>query len=276
MTRHIRGVIIEIDSADDPRIASYRGVRDRDLLRDQSRFIVEGAVALERLATASRFPVESVLLAAKRVAPLANVLQALDPAIPVHVAEQAVMDAITGFHIHRGVLALARRTAPEAPEQLIARLPAGPLTLLVLIGLSNHDNVGACFRNAAALGASAVLLDQTCCDPLYRKAIRVSSGAALSVPFAHGSDAATILAALEQAGLAPWALSPTQGAPLTGLAPPSRLALVLGAEGPGLPEGIIRQCRRVSIPMASGMDSLNVAAAGAIALAHVYAMRLTV
>jgi tRNA G18 (ribose-2'-O)-methylase SpoU len=120
-----------------------------------------------------------------------------------------------------------------------------------------------------------VLLDETSCDPLYRKSIRVSSGAALTLPFAHGGDGASLLAALADAEIETWSLSPSGGESLTGLAPPQRLALFLGAEGPGLPAGLMAQSRRVSIPMAGAMDSLNVATAGAIALSHVFTRRIT-
>lgn len=263
---------IQITDPADPRLAAYRDLKDNALDR-HGRFIVEGAIALERLIRASRFPLQSLLIAEARQGPLAPLLEYLSPTIPIYIAGQPVMDAIAGFHIHRGVLALARRTTSETPQQLIASLPAGPLTLLVLIGLSNHDNVGACFRNAAALGADAVLLDETSCDPLYRKSIRVSSGAALTLPFSHGGTGESLLAALDAARVTPWALSPANGAPLHTLAPPDRLAIVLGAEGPGLPPDLMRKATRVSIPMSPGMDSLNVATAGAIALSHVFSRR---
>ncbi len=266
-------MIIPLTSADDPRLAPYRGVKERDLLRNAQRFIVEGKVTLTRLVEASRFPVESVFLAENRVAPLTALLAKLDPAVPVYTAPQSVMDGITGFHIHRGVLAVARREAEQTVEDLTATLPAGPLTLLALVALSNHDNVGACFRNATALGADAVLLDATSCDPLYRKSIRVSAGTALSLPFARSGDGESMIAALEAAGVEPWALSPTGGAPLHTLAQPERLAIVLGAEGPGLRPALMERCRRVSIAMSPGIDSLNVATAGAIALSHVFAAR---
>lgn len=265
-------MIIPLTSADDPGIAPYRAVRDRDLIR-ADRFIVEGGIALERLLTASHFPVESLLLADNRTHSLAPLLAKLPPGLPVYVAPRSIMDAITGFPIHRGILALAHRTAPQTAQQLLATLPAGPLTLLVLIGLSNHDNVGSCFRNAAALGADAVLLDETSCDPLYRKSIRVSSGAALSLPFAHMGSGEDILSALVSANVTPWALSPTAGAHLRSCDPPERVALVLGAEGPGLPESLMANCQRISIPMSGGMDSLNVATAGAIALSHILSKR---
>jgi len=263
-------MIVPVTSVSDPRLAPYIGVKERDLARDDGRFIVEGKVTLGRLVEASRFPVESVFLAESRLEPLAAMLATLDPAIPVYAAPQAVMDQVAGFHLHRGILAVAKRGAGQTSEQLIAGL--GPAaTLLTLIGLSNHDNVGACFRNAAALGADTVLLDETSCDPLYRKSIRVSAGTALSLPFAHAGDGASILAALAANNIEAWALTPSGGEPLQSLTPPPRLAIVLGAEGPGLPPGLMDRARRVSIPMANGIDSLNVAAAGAIALAHVFA-----
>jgi len=267
-------MIVPVASAADPRLAPYMGVKERDLLRREGRFIVEGKVTLGRLVEASRFPVESLFLAENRIAPLDDMLAKLDPAIPVYTAPQSVMDQVTGFHLHRGVLAVAQRGQQQACEQLIASFGArNPLTLLTLVTLANHDNVGACFRNAAALGADAMLLDAASCDPLYRKSIRVSAGTALSLPFAHSGDGASILHALETANIETWALTPSGGEPLHTVKPPPRLAIVLGAEGPGLPAALIDRCRRISIPMAPGIDSLNVAAAGAIALAHVYVSR---
>lgn len=267
-------MIVPIASAADPRLAPYMDVKERDLSRSDGRFLVEGKVTLARLIESSRFPVESVFLSDSRLDPLASVLARLDPAIPVYAAPQAVMDQVAGFHLHRGILALARRGPEISCESLIASLgKRRPLTLLALITLANHDNVGACFRNAAALGADAVLLDAASCDPLYRKSIRVSAGTALSLPFARSGDGAAILSALESAGIESWALTSSGGEPLPKLAPPPRLALLLGAEGPGLPEHLIARARRVSIPMAPGIDSLNVATAGAIALAHVFSAR---
>lgn len=265
-------MIIHLTTGDDPRLAPYRGVKERDLLRHAPRFIVEGTVTLGRLVEASRFPIESVFIAENRVEPLTPLLAKLDPVVPVYTAPQAVMDDITGFHIHRGVLAVARREMEQTVEELTAALPRGSLTLLALIGLSNHDNVGACFRNAAALGADAVLLDTTSCDPLYRKSIRVSAGTALSLPFARSGDGEAMIAALEAADIEAWALSPTGGEAVHTLSRPERLAIVLGAEGPGLPPALMQRCRRVSIAMSPGIDSLNVATAGAIALSHVFSV----
>ncbi len=240
-------------------------------MRASGSFIVEGKVTLARLVETSRFALESVFLAENRAGPLGDILVKLDPGVPVYIAPQAVMDEITGFHIHRGVLAMAKRGAEESPAGLLAGLGVGPAKLLALIGLSNHDNVGACFRNAAALGAKAVVMDTGTCDPLYRKSIRVSAGTALSLPFARAQSGLALLDALDAAGVERWALSPTDGEPLHALAPPERLAIVLGAEGPGLSRELMERCRRVSIPMTAGVDSLNVATAGAIALAHVAA-----
>jgi tRNA G18 (ribose-2'-O)-methylase SpoU len=263
-------MIVPIETASDARIAPYRGVRERDLIRTAGLFIVEGAIALDQMARGSRFPLVSVFLLESRLAPLADLLARLDPDLPVYVARPEVMRETAGFDIHRGVLALAQRRPPPLVADLLDTLPAHA-RVLGLIGLSNHDNVGACFRNAAAFGADAVALDAASCDPLYRKAIRVSSGATLSVPFTHGSDGRGLIEDLDRAGFESWALTPRGGEPLTKLAPPQRLALLLGAEGPGLPDDLMNRSRRVTIPMAPGFDSLNVATAGAIALAHVFA-----
>jgi tRNA G18 (ribose-2'-O)-methylase SpoU len=134
------------------------------------------------------------------------------------------------------------------------------------MGIANHDNVGGIFRNAAAFGAAAVLLDSGSCDPLYRKAIRVAAGACLTVPFVRGETSAQLLDGLAAAGFEALALSPSGAEPLHAVAPAPRTALLVGAEGPGLPPEILSRCRSVAIPMAAGTDSLNVATAAAIAL----------
>ncbi len=265
-------MFIPITTLDDPRIAPYRDVKDRDLHRRDNLFIVEGKITVSRLIERSRFEIVSLFLADTRLDPMAPALARLDPAIPTYTAPQAIMDAIAGFPLHRGVLALARRNPSPTTADLLATLK--PQTLLVLVGLSNHDNVGACFRNAAALGANAVLLDETSCDPLYRKSIRVSAGTALSLPFAHSGTGDDIIAALKSASYQCWSLTPTNGAPIHSVTPPQRLALILGPEGPGLPADLMDQTTRITIPMTKGVDSLNVATAGAIALSHVLGARL--
>jgi tRNA G18 (ribose-2'-O)-methylase SpoU len=181
------------------------------------------------------------------------------------VAPQAALDALVGFSIHRGVIALGERGEPRDPRALVAA--AGPGVVVGLVGVNNHDNVGGVFRNAAAFGARAVLLDQASCDPLYRKAVRVSVGGALVTPFARTSDGAELVELLEREGYDVIALSPRGAEPLatlSGLGP--RRALLLGAEGPGLPAPLLDRLRGVRIPMAAGFDSLNVAVASGIAL----------
>jgi len=175
------------------------------------------------------------------------------------------MDTIVGFHVHRGILAHGVRPPDPGAAALLAGLPSRALAL-ALIGVANHDNMGGLFRNAAAFGAGAVLLDPSCCDPLYRKAIRVSVGAALRVPFARLAPGEDLVALLEAAGFVPLALTPGAAEPLTALRRPDRAALLLGAEGPGLPADILARARPISIPMAAGWDSLNVGAASAVAL----------
>jgi tRNA G18 (ribose-2'-O)-methylase SpoU len=138
--------------------------------------------------------------------------------------------------------------------------------VLVLFGIANHDNMGGLLRNAAAFGADAVLLDGRCCDPLYRKAIRVSVGAALTAPFARLAEGEDALALLAGADFTALALSPSGAERVTDVARPDRVAVLLGAEGPGLPAGVLAGARTVAIPMAGGWDSLNVAAASAIVL----------
>jgi tRNA G18 (ribose-2'-O)-methylase SpoU len=259
--------IIRIDDPADPRVTPYLSIRERDLAGRQGRFIAEGKVVLNVLFSAARFEAESVLVLENRLAGLADTLRIAPPSMPVYAASQPVMDAIAGFHIHRGILAIGRKRDADDPEALIASLPPRAL-VVVLVGLSNHDNVGAIFRNAAAFGADAVLLDETCCDPLYRKAIRVSVGAALKVPFAIAADAASIAALLDRAGFGQVALSPSGAADIRNASQPDRLALYLGTEGDGLPDALLSRLQTVRIGMAQGFDSLNVAAASAIALHH--------
>ena len=258
--------VIPIDDPADPRIAAYAGVRERDLVGRRGEFIAEGEVVLRvLLGPASRFRPASLLIAGKRLARLAPMLEAVPPDVPVYAAGQAVMDAIVGFPIHRGILGHGLAGPPADAAALLASL--GPrAVVLVLFGIANHDNIGGLFRNAAAFGAAAVLLDAACCDPLYRKAIRVSVGAGITVPFARLPTDQDPLELLAAAGVEALALSPAGAEPLAGLRRPDRVALLLGAEGEGLPPALLARARTLAIPMAPGWDSLNVAAAGAIAL----------
>ena len=262
---------IRIDNPDDGRIAAYRGVRERDLTGRGDRFIAEGEVVVRLLlGPSSRARAESLLVAENRLGKAAALIGRRE--LPVYVASQAVMDTIVGFPIHRGVLACGRRPPAPAAAALLAALPPRAL-VVALFGVANHDNMGGLFRNAAAFGVGAVLLDGACCDPLYRKAIRVSVGAALTVPFARTAPSEDLLSTLEGAGFEALALAPSGAEALDTLARPERAAVLLGAEGPGLPGEVLARARTVAIPMAAGWDSLNVAAASAIALHELTKLR---
>jgi len=258
--------LVPIDAIDDPRIEPYRAIRERDVAGREDAFILEGEVVLRAFARAGRYGLASVLLAEKRVEKLMPVLEML-PDAPVYVAPQAVLDGIVGFHIHRGILALGRRALlPPAPA-LIGEL--GPDALVMtLMGVSNHDNIGGLFRNAAAFEVDAVLLDGACCDPLYRKAIRVSVGGALIVPFARLGASEDVVDLLVGNGFSCLALSPGGKIDLVDVSRSGRTALLLGAEGPGLADAILSRTQTVTIPMSGLFDSLNVATASGIALHH--------
>jgi tRNA G18 (ribose-2'-O)-methylase SpoU len=188
--------------------------------------------------------------------------------VPVYVVGQAVLDAIAGFHLHRGVLAVGAKPEPLSAERCWPR-PKGPrAVVLVLMGIANHDNLGGIFRNAAAFGVDGVILDGDCCDPFYRKAIRVSIGATLSVPTAWLAPGQDVVDLLERHGFQGLALSPAADETLARLDPPARAAVLLGAEGPGLSQAVMDRVRTVGIPMAGGFDSLNVATTSGIVLHH--------
>jgi tRNA G18 (ribose-2'-O)-methylase SpoU len=261
--------IVPVTDPNDPRIAAFRDIRDRDLAGRDGLFVAEGKVVLDVLFTARRFAPLSALILENRLDGMRPVLAKAPAGMPVHVASGPVMDAIAGFHMHRGVLAVAARGNAPTPAALVAALPERAL-VVALVGIANHDNVGAIFRNAAAFGADAVLLDETCCDPLYRKAIRVSVGAALRVPFAMGGDAAALVDLLAGAGFAQFALSPAGETDIGRLVRAPRSALYFGTEGEGLPAGLMAAMRTVRIPIAKGFDSLNVAASSAVALHRLF------
>jgi tRNA G18 (ribose-2'-O)-methylase SpoU len=259
--------LISILDPDDPRIEGYRALRERDVVGRADRFIAEGEVVLRVLLTRSRFGVDSLLLAENRVAGLADLIAALPASVPVYVAGRPVLDAIAGFPIHRGVLALGRRGPLPSAADLVSSLPDRAL-VVGLVGLTNHDNVGGVFRNAAAFGVDAVLLDSATCDPLYRKAIRVAAAGSLVVPFARAGTAEMMVSTLEDAAFEVLSLSPSGREALSGVVRRPRTALLLGAEGPGLPASVLERTRTVGIPMAGGFDSLNVATTSGIALYH--------
>jgi tRNA G18 (ribose-2'-O)-methylase SpoU len=261
---------IHIADPADPRLHDYREVRERDIAGRQG-FVAEGQVVLEKVIRAGRHPLRSVLVAKKRLAGLEELLAELPEGVPVYVAGQEVMDTVVGFPIHRGILAVGERR-PVNAATLLAGLSERAI-VVALAGIANHDNMGGLFRNAAAFGAEAVLLDETCCDPLYRKAIRVSVGAALTTPFAQAGNAEDLCRMLTQNGFSVVALSPQGVLDLTDLKPPPRVAALFGAEGPGLAPALLDSVQSVRIAMAGGFDSLNVATSSGIVLHHLAASR---
>jgi tRNA G18 (ribose-2'-O)-methylase SpoU len=259
-------MLIALTDPGDPRLADYRNVPDPELIARHGIFVAEGRLVVRRLLAGSRFQTRSVMVTAPALESLAG---AIDPEgdVPIYLVTQALMNAVTGFNIHRGCLAIGVR-ADAKPWTAVTD---GARRVVVLERVSNADNVGAIFRSAAAFGVDAVLLGPACADPLYRKAIRTSMGAALSVPFAHASPWPDALDALGARGFRLVSLTPQAGgvplreiATAVGAAP---AALLLGHEGSGLTEDALsRSTYRARIPIADTVDSLNVATAAAIAM----------
>ncbi|WP_292132761.1 RNA methyltransferase [Brevundimonas sp.] len=260
--------LISITDPDDPRISAFRDIRERDLTGRQGLFIAEGEVVVRVLASsASRCRPRALLVADKRVGALADLIASWPDGAPVYSAGQPVLDRIAGFPLHRGILALGEK--PDGGQLVAAtsRVEDGDV-FVVAAGIGNHDNMGGLFRNAAAFGARAVLLDDRCCDPFYRKAIRVSVGAVLRTPMTTGEPLQTIIDRLQAVGVEVLAFTPSGGETLAGFRRRGPVAVLLGTEGAGLPAAVIARCRPVGIPMAGGFDSLNVAATSAVALHH--------
>jgi tRNA G18 (ribose-2'-O)-methylase SpoU len=257
---------VPIDDRDDPRLADYLGVSDPELAGRCGIFIAEGRLVVRRLLAGRRFGVRSVMVTETAHAGLADALSGVG-APPIYVVPQALMNGLAGFNVHRGCLAIGERR-PDADWR---ELSAAAARLVVLERVGNADNVGSVFRSAAAFGAGAVLLGPACADPLYRKAIRTSMGAVLAVPFASVDAWPDALHDMRRAGVVVLGLTPAAtAAPLREVAASltdRRIALVLGHEGDGLTAGALHACdAHACIPVASGVDSLNLAAAAAIGL----------
>ena len=258
----------------DPRVRGYVGLTDAQLRAGIERadpvFVVEGHTALARAAR-SRHALRSVLCLPGRLAAVRAALAGTRAAaVPVYVAERAVLAATTGFDVHRGVLALAERGDAQDPATLVA----AARTLVVLEGLSDQENLGVIARSARALGVDGLLLDPTSADPLGRRAVRVSMGELLHLPWARAAPWPEALGALRDAGWRVLALTPAADAtPLGSMrrAPGERVALLLGAEGPGLTAAAMARAERVRIPIRADVDSLNVGHATAIACWHLQA-----
>jgi tRNA G18 (ribose-2'-O)-methylase SpoU len=260
-------LIVEVNDPADPRLDLYRNLRDVELRRsleaDHGVFVVEGLRTV-RVLLDSHWPVLSLLLTPSRLASAGDVLkQAEDRDVHAYVAGSEVFDEIAGFRVHRGVLALAERLPPRHPDELLE----GCNAVVVVEGVNDHENLGAIFRNSAALGAGAVFLDPTCCDPLYRRSVRVSVGHVLRIPFTRIVPWPAGLSELAGHGFSIVALDPRSPRTVGSPSPPEKIAVMVGSEGYGLSRAarLSASCT-VRIPMAPGVDSLNVASALAIAL----------
>jgi tRNA G18 (ribose-2'-O)-methylase SpoU len=260
-------VSVGVDDAEDPRLEPYRHVADHQWLRRHGLFVAEGRLVLQRLVAARSYRLHSVLLSPAALAAMDESLRGIEA--PIYVASQAVLNETAGVKFHRGCLALVARPEPLGPDVL-----HGSRLLLGLEAVGNPDNVGGLFRTAAAFGVEAVLLDDATGDPLYRKAIRTSMGAALQVPFVRVASWLAIIRTLRSDGFSVIALTPEPSATtLDEYAARShrndRLLLMVGTEGSGLSKSVVDIAdATVRIPVASGVDSLNVTVAAGVALSR--------
>jgi tRNA G18 (ribose-2'-O)-methylase SpoU len=260
-------------SADDPRVHDYRAVREPELVRRRGLFIAEGRLVVARLLALPHSRIRSILVSDAGLAALHTQSAAglaARPELPVYLAAPEVIDAIGGFHFHRGCLAMAERPpALDAAALIAAAAPGRPL--VVVEGIAQADNVGSILRNAHAFGAAGVLLDPASVDPLYRKALRTAMGAALIVPWARLEPWPDALSRVRDAGLVLAALTPRPAAQsidaFLATHVDRAVALLVGAEGSGLgPAALAAADVHVRIAMAPGADSVNVATATGIAL----------
>lgn len=266
--------IERIESLDDPRVSDFRNVKDAHLRSDRGCFVVEGRRNVRHLLEGELFGTRAVFGTEKALASLGDALPSFRGR--VFSAPQATLNGVVGYNMHRGCLATGERGGALSVESLLATFRGESSLVVALDGLTDSENVGGVFRNAMAFGADGVLLCPRCCDPLYRKALRVSMGGALRVPFARCCSWRTGLASLRDAGYRIAALDPRQGAPelsdVDDAEALRRFALLLGNENDGLSDAALELADlRVRIPMAPRVDSLNVATASGIALHHAFA-----
>jgi len=257
--------LIEVSDPSDPRLADYRDLRDVELRKhleaEHGLFLAEGEKVVRRAVEAG-FSARSFLMAPRWLEGLADVLDRSDA--PCFVVSEDLAEEVTGFHVHRGALASLERSVLPT----VAEVVESARTVVVLEDVVDHTNVGAIFRSAAALGVDAIVLSPRCADPLYRRSIKVAMGAVFSVPYARMEGWYDGVAELSKAGFTTVALTPAADAveiedAVRGL---DRVALLMGSEGPGLSRRWMETAdRRAVIPMAAGIDSLNVAAATAVA-----------
>lgn len=260
--------VFDVIDLADPRLGDYRDIRDRGLRGPDGipgLFVGEQPLIVKRMLSMPGVT-KSVLVVrtwADRIAPLAP------PEVPVYIAPLDLMRRVAGFAVHRGVLAVGYRAKVERPSLQAIISGDGPLTLLLCEDITNIDNIGLLFRNAAAFGVDGVLLSPKCHDPLYRKSLRVAIGHTLAIPFARSEDWSGELARLQRdwnVTLVGAALD-ERAVELDSAPCPKRVGLVVGPEFDGLPSATLDQCDAiVKVPMAPGVDSLNVAVAAAVCL----------
>jgi tRNA G18 (ribose-2'-O)-methylase SpoU len=257
--------LVPVDDPGDPRLADFVRLRDvalrRSIEAEHGLFLAEGEKVIRR-AVGAGLTVRSFLLSPRWLPALSDVLAAAGD-VPCYLAGEPLVERLTGFHVHRGALASLARPALPGLDAVLQ----GAQNVVVLEDVVDHTNVGAVFRCAAALGMDAVLLSPRCADPLYRRSVKVAMGAVFSVPWTRLPDWYDGLELLRRRGFRLLALSPERGAaPLETALGAARSALVFGSEGHGLSQRWLAGCdARVGIPMAAGVDSLNVSAAAAIA-----------
>lgn len=254
-----------VDDPDDPRLVELTRLTDAAararIEAEHGCLVAEGILTLEAVLR-SDHPLRAVLVAEPKLARVATLLADAD--VDVFVGPPALLEGVTGYPIHRGVIASVGRLPLADPATLLA----GARRVLVIEAVNDHENLGSLFRNAAAFGVDAVLLDPRCADPLYRRSVRVSLGHVLRVPWTRIGPLPGSLALLRDAGLRALALTPAGDRTVADVDPSSRLAWLVGAEGPGLEADTLAAADdRVRIPIAPGVDSLNVATAAAVALA---------
>jgi tRNA G18 (ribose-2'-O)-methylase SpoU len=269
---------IPVAEATDVRLDGFRGLRDPDLRRAvearDGLFVAEGVGVVGRLAR-SPYPVVAVAVLPAQEEAVQAELAGVDglEAVPLLVVEREVLDAVVGFPVHRGVLALGGRRPPMA----IGAMGDDVRTVVVLEECNDHENMGAIARTARALGADAMVLSPRCADPLYRRSVRVSMGEILRLPLVGCETWPAAIGELRAAGFAVLALTPAPDAvdlDSVAVGPDDKVAVLLGAEGPGLSEAAMAAAdRRVRIPIREGVDSLNVGHAAAVALHHLATAR---
>lgn len=259
--------IITITDSNDPRLSVYKNIKEKDIIGREKQFIAEGKVVLSVLLHAKHFSAQSMIIVEARLPGMMPLLQQTQPDCLIFCVSQNIMDMVAGFHVHRGILGIGKRIEQPSLIDFITQLPKNAV-IPILCGISNHDNMGSIFRNSAAFAANGIIIDKTSCDPLYRKSIRVSVGAALKIPYTQGETIETIVDALDKAHFEIYSLTPSAENILHNAKKSARTALIFGTEGDGLPIEILKRTKTLRIPIAQDFDSLNVATSTGLALSH--------